>query len=179
MHTDSATHPISWEIYESPIGPLTLRHSRRGLRGLHFPGRGELLDEDRHDPQACAPVVGQLEEYFAGSRVRFELELDLVGTPFQLAVWEQLLKIPHGSTTSYSAVALNLGRRDRVRAVGAAVGRTPVPIIVPCHRVVAVDGALTGYGGGLERKRALLDLERRVAGATPGAVHGNTQLALL
>jgi methylated-DNA-[protein]-cysteine S-methyltransferase len=158
---------MAWTIYESPLGPLTLVGGAQGLTELRFPGHGEPLDEDLHDRAAFAEPVRQLEEYFAGARQRFELALDLHGTPFQRTVWHELLTIPYGSTTSYGALAATIGRPDRARATGAAIGRTPVPIIVPCHRVVAADGALTGYGGGLQRKQALLDLE----------IHG--QLALL
>jgi methylated-DNA-[protein]-cysteine S-methyltransferase len=110
--------------------------------------------------------VKQLDEYFDGRRRRFDLVLDLAGTPFQQRVWSALRAIPYGTTRSYTEVGQAIDRPDRVRAVGAAVGRTPIPIIVPCHRVVGADGSLTGYGGGLHRKRALLDHEagqRRLA----------------
>jgi methylated-DNA-[protein]-cysteine S-methyltransferase len=149
-----------WTIHESPIGPLTLRGAPGGLRGLDFPGRDGALDPMLHAPDAFADARRQLEEYFAGERRAFDLPLDLQGTPFQLAVWERLREIPYGSTISYLQLAVSLGRRDRVRAAGSAVGRTPVPIVVPCHRVLGSDGSLTGYGGGLDRKRALLDLEQ-------------------
>ncbi|MCP9490201.1 MAG: methylated-DNA--[protein]-cysteine S-methyltransferase [Solirubrobacteraceae bacterium MAG38_C4-C5] len=155
--------PVPWTIYESPLGPLTLHSGPRGLTALHFPGGGVPLDEENRAPLAFAEPARQLEEYFAGYRQRFELALDLGGTPFQRTVWQRLLAIPYGSTVSYTALARALGRPGGVRAVAAAVGRTPVPVIVPCHRVVASDGALTGYLGGLQRKQALLDLERRGA----------------
>src|SRR4051794_15419864 len=153
-----------WTIFDSPIGPLTLIAGDAGLRALRFPGRAEPLDERDRDDSALAGAVEQLEQYFAGERTVFELDVELHGTDFQRAVWAQLRAIPHGSTVSYSELARRLGRPDRVRAVGGAVGRTPVPIIVPCHRVVGADGSLTGYGGGLHRKAALLELEARVAG---------------
>jgi methylated-DNA-[protein]-cysteine S-methyltransferase len=162
----------NWTVYESPIGPLTLKGGPRGLRALHFPGRGEPLDEAARDPEPFATALRQLEEYFAGERREFDLTLDLDGTVFQRAVWDRLRAIPYGTTMTYGELAAAIGRPDRVRAVGGAVGRTPVPIIVPCHRVIGADGSLTGYGGGLQRKRALLDLE---GGATP-ALH--RQLAL-
>ena len=166
--------------YESPFGPLTLRGGPRGLSALRFPGHGGPLVEVADDPGLLGEAKRQLDEYFAGSRQRFELALDLHGTPFQRAVWDRLLAIPYGTTTTYGAVAQALGRPDRVRAVGAAIGRTPVPIIVPCHRVVGANGALTGYGGGLHRKRALLDLERcYAAGDEPAAGGADRQLALL
>ena len=113
-------------------------------------------------------MTAQLDQYFAGERRRFELDVELDGTRFQTAVWERLREIPYGSTASYGEIADDLGEaafpaglepHERARAVGAEVGRTPVPIVIPCHRVIGADGSLTGYGGGLERKRALLDLE--------------------
>ncbi|MEA2151643.1 MAG: methylated-DNA-[protein]-cysteine S-methyltransferase [Solirubrobacteraceae bacterium] len=157
------TTPTRWTIHESPLGPLTLCGGPHGLTALEFPGRGAPRDETCRAPDLFAAAVAQLEEYFAGARRQFDLELDLGGTPFQRGVWRRLLEIPCGETVSYGALARALGRPDGVRAVAAAVGRTPVPIIVPCHRVVASDGALTGYRGGLQRKQALLDLERGVA----------------
>jgi methylated-DNA-[protein]-cysteine S-methyltransferase len=153
----------AWTIYESPLGPLTLVASDAGLRRLRFPDDAGSDDEAQRDPGALATIVEQLEEYFAGERRTFDIELDLRGTPFQRAVWGQLLTIPYGSTRSYGELARTIGRPDRARAVGAAVGATPVPIIVPCHRMIGADGSLTGYGGGLPRKRALLDLEASVA----------------
>ena len=137
----------------------------------HRPGRAGPLDERGHRPAALAGAVGQLDEYFAGERLRFDLPLDLGGTAFQRAVWRRLLEIPYGTTIDYGTLARAVGRPGIVRAVAAAVGRTPAPIIVPCHRVLAADGRPTGYIGGLARKRALLDLEARVAGgpsAGPG-----------
>lgn len=149
-----------WVIHESPLGPLTLHGAPRGLTALCFPDGGDPPEEDDHAPGPLAEAQRQLEEYFAGDRQRFDLPLDLGGTPLQRAVWERVRAIPYASTISYSALARELGRPDHVRAVAAAVGRTPVPIIVPCHRVVAADGALTGYIGGLARKQELIDLER-------------------
>ena len=152
---------IRWTTYESPLGPLTLRGGPRGLTALDLPGGGAPRDEACRAPDLFADAVAQLEAYFAGERRRLHLELDLGGTPFQRAVWQRLLEIAYGETMSYGALARALGRPGSVRAVAAAVGRTPVPIVVPCHRVVAGDGALTGYRGGLQRKQALLDLELR------------------
>jgi methylated-DNA-[protein]-cysteine S-methyltransferase len=153
----------TWTIYESPVGALTLVAGPRGLTRLYFPGHAGSMDEDSHDPDSLADAVVQLEEYFAGRRRRFELDLDLRGTPFQQSVWAQLAAIPHGETLAYGELARAIGRPDRARAVGAAVGRTPVPIIVPCHRAVGANGALTGYLGGLALKRRLLDLEASVS----------------
>ena len=124
----------TWTIYESPVGPLTLVGGPRGLTRLYFPGHAGRLDEERHAPECFADAMAQLEEYFAGRRRRFELDLDLQGTPFQQSVWAQLAAIPHGETRAYGELARAIGRPDRARAVGAAIGRTPVPIIVPCHR---------------------------------------------
>lgn len=153
-----------WCDCQTPIGRLTLTATDAGLDGLFFPGRAPELDAADHRPKRFAQAVEQIDEYFAGTRNRFELELDLSrGTAFQQSVWTELRQISYGETVSYSELAARLGRTDRVRAVGAAVGRTPVPIIVPCHRVLAADGSLTGYLGGLERKRRLLDLEAAVS----------------
>jgi methylated-DNA-[protein]-cysteine S-methyltransferase len=169
----------SWTIYESPLGPLTLIGGPDGLRGLYFPGRSGPLDECDRDDGRFREVADQLEEYFTGARQYFDVGLDLGGTPFQRQVWAQLAAIPYGSTQSYGALARAIGRPDRVRAVAASVGRTPVPIIVPCHRAVAADGALTGYLGGLQRKRALLDLEATSSAAEPlPAVWAHRQLSL-
>lgn len=154
-------------MHETPLGPLTLHVGPRGLIGLSFPGRGGPLDDAHRSPDALAVATRQLDEYFAQERTAFELPLDLRGTPFQCRVWSALLEIPYGTTVTYTELARAVGRPDVVRAVAAAVGRTPVPVIVPCHRVLGAGGALTGYGGGLQRKQALLDLERRGAAGLP------------
>jgi len=171
---------MTWTVYDSPIGPLTLIAGDAGLSGLCFPEYAPALPEAEREPETLAEVTRQLDEYFAGTRQRFELQLDLHGTPFQLAVWEQLRALDYGTTVSYGELARRIGREDRVRAVGGAVGRTPVPIIVPCHRVIGADGSLTGYGGGIPRKSALLTLEAGVAsGAGPGpAWHRQLTLSL-
>jgi methylated-DNA-[protein]-cysteine S-methyltransferase len=172
-----------WSTYDSPLGRLTLVSGPRGLRSISFPGGG-LPPQDREaapDPDALAEVTRQLDEYFAGERRRFDLALDLEqGTPFARSVWAEIARIPFGSTTSYGAIARAIGRLDRVRAVGSAVGRTPVPIIVPCHRVIGTSGDLVGYGGGLARKQALLEHEANVSGSEPlPALWSARQLALL
>ena len=157
---------MNFTIYESPIGSLTLIAGPDGLRALHFPGRGPSKrepDQAQSNP-VLAAATEQLDAYFAGELRHFALELDLVGTVFQRRVWAALRQIPYGSTTTYGTLAHEIGQQSgredfNARAVGAAVGRTPVPIIVPCHRVIGSDGSLTGYGGGLHRKRALLDFE--------------------
>jgi methylated-DNA-[protein]-cysteine S-methyltransferase len=174
------TSTTAWATVETPIGPLTLHRGPRGLTGLDFPNRGPARGEAARDPDALADAAAQLDEYFAGRRTLFDLPLDLAGTPFQRRVWAALRQIPFGTTTTYTELARAVGRPDIVRAVGAAVGRTPVPIIVPCHRVIGADGSLTGYGGGLQRKRALLDLERRAAsGIDPPPDDALRQLTLL
>ena len=146
------------DVVDTPIGPLTLEASDHGLQAIRFPGAQATCDRD---PEALEAAAAQLREYFAGERTAFDLDLDLAGTPLQRAVWERLQAIPYGETVTYTELAHAVGRPNAVRAVAAAVGRTPVPVVVPCHRVVGADGSLTGYAGGLERKRALLDLESR------------------
>jgi methylated-DNA-[protein]-cysteine S-methyltransferase len=157
----------AWTSFESPIGRLTIVvGDGGGLRALRFPGPdGAPADvELRPLPE----VTAQLSEYFAGERRGFDLDVELAGTPLQLQVWGLLRQIPYGATVSYGELAEGvdpaaypaaLEPHERARAVGAEVGRTPVPIVIPCHRVLGADGSLTGYGGGLDRKRALLDLE--------------------
>jgi methylated-DNA-[protein]-cysteine S-methyltransferase len=151
-------HGVKYAYVDSPIGELLLAGDEHVLRELHFAGaRPEPTWE--HDPEALAEPARQLREYFAGERREFELELEMAGTDFQRAVWDLLKAIPYGETTTYGEIANALGRPDRARAVGAANGRNPIAIIVPCHRVIGADGSLVGFGGGLNRKKALLALE--------------------
>lgn len=150
--------------YESPLGPMILAATRNGVAGIWFEGQRHLPDSSGWPEQARHPVlrqaIGQLEDYFAGRRTHFDLPLDLqAGTPFQQSVWNALLSVPHGGTTSYAVLGRRIGRPAAARAVGAAVGRNPLSIVVPCHRVLGAGGSLTGYAGGLERKNALLQLE--------------------
>jgi methylated-DNA-[protein]-cysteine S-methyltransferase len=119
-------------------------------------------------------AVRQLREYFAGERRDFDLPLEPAGTPFQLTVWDALRGIPYAETINYGQLAVRVGNPTASRAVGLANGRNPISIVVPCHRVIGANGSLTGYGGGLDRKRTLLDLERRTAGA-----ERDSQLSLL
>jgi methylated-DNA-[protein]-cysteine S-methyltransferase len=121
------------------------------------PNRTNWVPDDRAFPDA----VQQLEAYFAGERTDFDLELSLAGSEFQRRVWQALLTIPYGETRSYGEIAEQIGASGAARAVGLANGRNPIAIIVPCHRVIGASGSLTGYGGGLERKQSLLELERR------------------
>ncbi|WP_225835715.1 methylated-DNA--[protein]-cysteine S-methyltransferase [Streptomyces sp. NK08204] len=156
-------------VIDSPYGPLTLVADADGaLCGLYMAGQRHRPDEEsfgeRDDGRAVFAEAGeQLSAYFAGELKTFTVRLALVGTPFQRAVWDQLTRIPHGETRSYGQLADALGRSGASRAVGLANGRNPVGIIVPCHRVIGSDGSLTGYGGGLDRKRRLLDFERGTA----------------
>jgi methylated-DNA-[protein]-cysteine S-methyltransferase len=145
----------------SPIGQLLLSGKEEALQGLYMAPATPRPDW-RSAREPFAKAVEQLDQYFAGERVQFDLELDLLGTKFQQDVWNALLTIPYGETRSYGEIARQIGRPDRARAVGAANGSNPVSIIVPCHRVIGSDGSLTGYGGGLDRKRFLLDLEAGV-----------------
>lgn len=150
---------------DSPLGLVIVAATDRGLAGLWFEGQRHLPDTSGwpHAPEhpVLVQAVAQLRDYFAGRRTQFELPLDLQGgTAFQRSVWQALLAIPRGATTSYGALSESVGRPSAVRAVGAAVGRNPISIVVPCHRVLGRHGALTGYAGGLERKSALLGLER-------------------
>lgn len=144
-------------IYDSPVGALTLVASERGLVALEFGKRKHADCAD--DPKRLAPYRKQLDEYFAGKRQEFTLPLDIRGTDFQKRCWEQLLRIPYGQTRSYRQIAEAVGNRNAVRAVGLANGQNPIAIIVPCHRVIASDGTLCGYGGGLDIKEELLRLE--------------------
>jgi methylated-DNA-[protein]-cysteine S-methyltransferase len=156
-----------YTFHPSPIGDLLLVGEPAAggvaLSGLYMEGhkRGPSIGESWvRDDVAFTSVKSELDEYFAGARRSFDLPLSPKGTPFQLAVWEQLRLIPCGETTSYGELALRVGRPGAARAVGAAVGRNPISIIVPCHRVVGSDGTLTGFAGGLDRKRALLAIEQ-------------------
>jgi len=158
-------HPSTVQArYASPLGPMILAASERGLAGVWFDGQRHLPDCGGWAPAPQHPVLlaalSALERYFDGAPAGFDLPLDVAGgTPFQQSVWRALLSIPRGGTISYGRLAERAGCPAAVRAVGAAVGRNPLSIVVPCHRVVGSNGSLTGYAGGLERKRALLRLE--------------------
>ncbi|RFO98159.1 cysteine methyltransferase [Rhodoferax lacus] len=163
-----ASGPIVRCSWASPLGPMTLAATSQGLAGAWFNGQKHMPATEAWPEQSDHPVLlqaqVQLGEYFAGERHLFDVPLDpLGGTVFQQQVWQALLAIPAGSTTSYGALAQRIGRPAAVRAVGAAVGRNPLTILVPCHRVVGADGSLTGYAGGLERKTALLQREQAPA----------------
>ncbi len=147
----------------SPLGPLTLAATAAGLAGVWFDDQkhhpGELQAPEQPAHRWLTLAAAELQRYFSGRLQRFTVALDPQGTDFQQQVWQALLRIPLGQLSTYGQVAQQLGRPAAARAVGAAVGRNPLGIIVPCHRVVGQDGTLTGYAGGLHRKEALLKLE--------------------
>jgi methylated-DNA-[protein]-cysteine S-methyltransferase len=168
-HSAARTHAV----IDSPIGPLTLIAQDGRLTGVQMEVSG-------HEPAAptlgvavsaeSEPVLGaaasQLKAYFRGDLTAFDVPIELEGTRFQRTVWASLQAIPYGETISYGELARRIGQPSASRAVGLANGRNPVAIVVPCHRVIGADGSLTGYGGGMERKRFLLGLEQRVSGQT-------------
>ncbi|WP_237155078.1 methylated-DNA--[protein]-cysteine S-methyltransferase [Oryzibacter oryziterrae] len=154
---------------QSPIGPLLLAGEGERLSHVGFPqGKGRIAPRDdwQRDDGAFSEARAQLTDYFGGKRRTFELALQPSGTAFQLAVWQALKDIPWGTTISYGELARRIGRPDASRAVGAANGANPIPIIVPCHRVIGANGSLTGFGGGIETKKFLLALEG-AAGTQP------------
>ena len=160
----------------SPLGMLHLHAAADELVGLYFPGRpAPPAVEGRSE--VLARAAGQLAEYFAGRRRGFDLPLGPRGTEFQALVWRALLRIPFGETCSYGALARSIGRPAASRAVGAANGRNPISILVPCHRLIGGDGDLTGYGGGLAAKRWLLDHERAYLEPSPSQVAGGSPRA--
>jgi O-6-methylguanine DNA methyltransferase len=178
------TETLYSAILESAIGPLFLAVSKRGLVALEFdarsPGQQSMRPNPRHLREEKGEAKGQvafevsadatrdyfaeIEEYFAGKRREFSFPLDLRGTDFQLACWRELIAISYGETRSYADIARAIGRPRAFRAVGMANNRNPVAIVVPCHRVIASDGTLCGYGGGLDIKRRLLELEGALTG---------------
>lgn len=156
--------------YESPLGPLRLIANEEALVGVYWPKHKpapKVAATKTGNERVFAAVLAQLDAYFAGRRRDFDLPLAPRGTPFQLAVWRTLAKIPHGVTRSYAEIAKSVGRPKAVRAVAAANARNPLSIVVPCHRVIGSDGALSGYAGGVETKRWLLRHENVAAFAKP------------
>jgi methylated-DNA-[protein]-cysteine S-methyltransferase len=165
---------VHFDFIDSPMGRLRLTATNAGLTGVHF-------EDERYAPPLepawiRAPALPllreasiQLAEYFAGRRRAFDLPLAPAGTPFQRAVWGAIATVRPGETISYAELARRAGRPRSVRAAGGATGRNPLAIVIPCHRIVGADGSLTGYGGGLARKRALLALERDARSARPAA----------
>jgi O-6-methylguanine DNA methyltransferase len=168
-------------LFSSPVGPLFLAASDKGLVALEFearlpgqqsvrPNPRNLREESRQkvafeeSPDLTHPYEAQLEEYFSGRRREFTFPLDLRGTDFQLACWRALSDIPYGETRTYADIARTIGKPHAFRAVGMANNRNPIAIVIPCHRVIASDGTLCGYGGGLDIKRRLLELEGALTG---------------
>jgi methylated-DNA-[protein]-cysteine S-methyltransferase len=147
-------------IHQSPVGPLALVSDGARLIGLHFPGWVPPDQSSSTSDAVLDSTRRQLDAYFSGRSTTFDLPLAPLGTPFQLTVWSALLAIPYGETRSYAQLATAMGKPTATRAVGAANGRNPIAIVVPCHRVIGANGSLTGFGGGLERKRFLLGLEQ-------------------
>jgi methylated-DNA-[protein]-cysteine S-methyltransferase len=165
-----------WTTFASPVDDLLLTSNGTSLTRLLF---APFTVDPSWSEEPCAVLdeaVAQLTDYFAGTRTDFDLPLEPAGTPFQLVVWQALREIPYAETINYGQLALRIGNRNASRAVGLANGRNPISIVVPCHRVIGANGSLTGYGGGLERKRTLLDLELRTVGVA-GTV--DSQLSLL
>lgn len=167
---------LAIQMFEAPFGPLRLVARGDELVALHLP-YGEMASSTPLDAIAKrTPILTaaqtQLREFFAGERVVFELPLAPQGTAFQRLVWQQLLAIPFGTTATYGDVARAIGRPAASRAVGAANGRNPIAIIIPCHRVIGADGTLTGYGGGMPTKKWLLAHERRIAPAPQASLPG-------
>lgn len=167
-----------WTTVDSPVGELLLTSDGTALTRVLF---SPFIVDPAWSEQPCAVLdeaTTQLRDYFAGARTGFDLPLAPAGTDFQLTVWQALRDIPYAQTINYGQLAGRVGNRNASRAVGLANGRNPISIVVPCHRVIGANGSLTGYGGGLDRKRALLDLERRVAGVGAGS-GADDQLSLL
>jgi methylated-DNA-[protein]-cysteine S-methyltransferase len=156
--------PIFYTQLASPIGPLLLVSDAAGLRQIMFAKNGKpapVNPEWRESTPALSEPIRQLRAYFAGELEAFDLPLAPEGTPFQQKVWDELCKIPYGQTISYGELARRIGNPNASRAVGLANGSNPIPVVIPCHRVIGADGKLTGYGGGLPIKEKLLALERR------------------
>ena len=175
MQAGDRSPEFTQSVVASPIGPLTLVAAGGALAGVYMDAQRHLPDivaqaapasQDGPDAAPLAAAARQLAEYFAGQRTEFDLPLEMAGTDFQRRVWAALREIPYGETVSYGELARGLGKASASRAVGLANGKNPFAVVVPCHRVVGSDGSLTGYGGGLDRKRFLLALEQRVSGKT-------------
>ena len=155
---EPTTDTARWDRVDSPLGELQLVGDGRALTRLEMSPR-RIPAGGSHDPEAFNDVEAQLDAYFAGELTEFDVPLAPAGSGFQLAVWAALTRIPYGETASYGEIAAEVGRPDAVRAVGSTNGRNPIAVIIPCHRVIGADGTLVGYGGGLPRKRLLLELE--------------------
>jgi len=191
MHADNPPRTLAYAHLESPIGPLLAAAVEEGVCLLEFedtPERWESALQEMAKETGSVVEAGwhahlqqlqdELQEYFSGKRTGFDVPLHPVGTDFQRAVWQELLRIPYGTTRSYKQQALALGNLEAIRAVAAANGRNHIAIVIPCHRVIGDDGSLTGYGGGLWRKKWLLELERD-SGLALQATSPGDQLRLL
>ena len=166
-----AASPTYFDVVPSPIGDLYLTARDGAITGLHMGAPRGGVDTTREwtrEPRVLASARSQLEAYLAGDLTEFDLALSSSGTPFQQQVWSELRRIPYGETISYAELAERIGNPKAVRAVGAANGRNPIAIIVPCHRVIGADGSMTGFGGGIERKVWLLGHETARRGRTAG-----------
>jgi methylated-DNA-[protein]-cysteine S-methyltransferase len=152
---------MHWTVMDSPIGPLKLTCDGAALTAIDFSPFDEPDDGRSDDDPVLVEAMRQLDEYFDGVRSEFDVSIEPRGTEFQEEVWSALREIPYGRTATYGEIAEAIGRPSAARAVGAAIGRTPTPILVPCHRVIGADGSLVGYGGGLDRKTTLLGIEHR------------------
>ena len=175
MNAGRMATPLLWTQMPSPLGTLLLVAGEDGLRQILLPERGDPVGPDPHwrrDDDALAAAREQLEAYFAGARRTFDLPLAPQGTPFQLAVLQALAEIPYGVTRSYGDIARRVGQPTASRAVGAANGRNPLAIVLPCHRVIGSDGSLTGYAGGLAAKRWLLRHEGVAIAAAQSSLFG-------
>lgn len=164
---------MNFAYLDSPIGPLLIAGDAETIHRISFPKNGKPVRPEPGWTESTRGAIGQgirqLREYFDGRRTDFALPLSPEGTVFQMAVWRALCEIPYGKTISYGELARCIGNAKASRAVGAANGKNPLPIVVPCHRVIGADGTLTGFGGGLPIKQALLDLERQVVGQSQTA----------
>jgi O-6-methylguanine DNA methyltransferase len=161
---------IVYAQMRAPVGTIWIASTRAGVCTMgigerqperFFAWLSKRIDPEppREEPKSLEAALTQLREYFSGSRRAFDLPLDVRGTVFQKAVWDEIARVPYGATTTYGEIAQHIGKPNAARAVGAANGANPLPIVIPCHRVIGADGSLTGYGGGLEMKAALLRLE--------------------
>lgn len=156
---------LRYTYVDTPIGALLIAGDGQAIVEIHFAG-AEPKPGWRRDDDVLREPANQLRAYFSGERRTFDLPLAPRGTGFQQSVWRALQQIPYGETTTYSAIAYKIGKPAAVRAVGAANGANPIPIVIPCHRVIGASGSMTGFGGGIEVKRQLIALEARVAGRT-------------
>jgi methylated-DNA-[protein]-cysteine S-methyltransferase len=162
MLTATDSRSLFYTSMDSPLGELLLLGDGEELHGLYMQGGrkpARIAPQWKRSAAPFADVRAQLQEYFAGERVAFDVPLAMHGTRFELQVWHALVDIPYGETVSYGEIATRIGQPSAARAVGLANGRNPIAVIVPCHRVIGANGTLTGYGGGLERKQLLLELE--------------------